>query len=108
MPPSQCRHSPERASSTLPILEIRIRRPDDLLEMQIVLPDDNETIGMTVGKGRQQNAVDDAEHGGVGANAQGESDQRHGSEAGGFSKQPQSVAQVLPKRLHGHSIIYYL
>src|ERR1700733_6655785 len=108
MPPSQRRHLLERASGALPILEIGIGRPNGLLEMQIVFPDDNEAIWLTVRKGRYYNSIDDAEHGGVGTDAEGESQDSDGREAGGFSQQPKRVTQILPERLHGHSIIYYL
>src|SRR5580704_3600568 len=101
MPPSYCRHSLELACAELPIFEIRIGRPNHLLEMQIVLPDDNETIRVGIRERRQENALDNTEHGGVGAYAEGESEHRHGGEAGGFTQQPQPIAQISPKCIHG-------
>ncbi len=52
--------------------------------------------GISVRQRLQQDAVDDAEHGGGGADAEGDGQDHRGSESRRARHQPQAVANVLP------------
>lgn len=52
------------------------------------------------GKGAEEQGIDEAEHGAVGANAQGQNDYGHGREARVLGQQPQAVLDVLPECAH--------
>ena len=52
------------------------------------VPDADEFIGIGIGQRLDQHAIHDAEHGGIGANANGEGDERDGREPGGARKTP--------------------
>ena len=60
----------------------------------------HETIRIFVGQRAQQDRVDDAKDGGVGADAEGERDDRHGREAGVLRQHAQAVSHVLKKGTH--------
>ncbi len=56
---------------------------------------DDEAVGVRVGEGVEQDSVDDGEDGGGGADAEGESENGDGGEAGIFAQHAQSVTKIL-------------
>jgi hypothetical protein len=53
------------------------------------------------GEGAEENAVDDAEDGGVRADTEGQGEDHHDGEARSFAKSSQGIAEVLDQ--HSHS-----
>ena len=62
--------------------------------------DDGKAAGISVGKGPQQNVFRHGEHRGVGADRQGQRDDRQGGEAGGDPKLANRPPRILPKNGH--------
>src|SRR6476620_4200736 len=54
---------------------------------------------MWIWQGLEQDAVHDAEHGGVGADADRQGGNRHDGESGAAAKVSQAVSHVLPKQI---------
>src|SRR6202012_4584195 len=63
------------------------------------VPDDDELLGVRVGKWTVEGGVEDAENGGSGANAESEREDYHGEEAGAFAEIAQGELKVLAKTL---------
>ena len=60
----------------------------------------NDAVGVLVGQGLQQEAVDEAENGRVGADAERQGQNRDRGEPGGPGQRPQAVAQVCEEGRH--------
>ncbi len=66
-----------------------------------VIPHDGELAAVAVGEGLQEDAVDEAEDGGGGADADGKGEDGGEGEAGGAADLAEGVAEVLCKVRHG-------
>ena len=73
---------------------------EDFLEEADALPDDDELAAVGVGEGLEEDAVDDAEDGGGGADAQGQGEDRGEREAGRLPQLPERIEQILSQVLH--------
>src|SRR5207244_7464955 len=62
-------------------------------------PDSHQTLGILIGKVSQKDGIYNAENGGVGADAEGKSENRNGGEAGFVGQHAQAEAQILPQCL---------
>src|SRR5256885_11234005 len=60
----------------------------------------DDAFGVFIRQTTQQNAVDDAEDGGAGADAQGESYHHNRGESGMLHQPPQTVSNVFDYRIH--------
>jgi hypothetical protein len=73
------------------------------------LPDDDEAAAVAVGEGLEEDAVDYAEEGGGGSDAEGEGEDGGEGEAGGFAELAEAVADVLmdawEERVHAGSLL---
>ena len=69
-------------------------------------PDHDDAVGLVVGKGSEERGVDDAEDGGVGADAEGESEDGDGGEAGVFEEETEAEDEVAPTVAHGGSFVW--
>src|SRR5579872_1619699 len=92
-------HLLKRASTVLPILEIRVRDPD-ARKAWVVLPYRDQTIWLKVRQGGQYGALHHAEHGGVGADAEGKSEHSDGRKPRRSRQHSNPIFQILPERLH--------
>src|SRR5215213_271459 len=63
----------------------------------------NDLIGVGIGQGAEQYAIDDTEDCGRGADAECECKNRDGGEAGTFCKTANAVAKIFDQCLHSHS-----
>ena len=63
----------------------------------------DEAVRIGIGERPEQDSVDEAEHRGVGADAEGEGRDRHRGEEGVAAELPQGVAQVLDEDVHAVS-----
>ena len=65
------------------------------------LGQEHQPLGLRVGQRPQQDRVDHAEDGGVGADAQGQGEDGHRREAPGLGQDPDGVFDVAPEAFHG-------
>ena len=82
------------------IFEIQPRNLMRVGVFRVVAGDNNEAVWIPNRQGRKQEGIDDAEHGGVRADAGGKSKHRDGCEAGALREHAESVADVLPQIFH--------
>jgi hypothetical protein len=75
---------------------------EELFEEADTFPDDDEAATVAVGEGLEEDAVDDAEKGGGGSDAEGEGEDGGEGEAGGLAELAKAVAQVLQDGMHRH------
>jgi hypothetical protein len=73
---------------------------EEFFEEADSLPDDDETAAVAVGEGLEEDAVDYAEEGGGGSDAEGEGEDGGEGEAGGLAELAEAVADVLQERVH--------
>jgi hypothetical protein len=71
-----------------------------LIRPRSILGEDAHHVGPVRRDRLEDQDVDDAEHGGVRADAQREHDHRDGGEAGVLREEPERVAEVLQKAVH--------
>ena len=95
-------HRLEDGVLALPFEEIAGRR--DILISSNGGADDDELVGLGIGERSQQRGVDDAEDSGVGADAEGESEDGDGCEAGIFQEQAESKAGVTQQVHHARAL----
>jgi hypothetical protein len=62
--------------------------------------DTDQLLRIGIGQRLQQDGIDDTEDGGIGADSQGEREQRHGGERGALDQPPKSVANILAEVVH--------
>src|SRR5437016_6039857 len=79
-----------KGKSRLPARHREMRRPFVALPLE-----KNKVLRIFDGKRSEYDGIDEAEDGGVSADAESESEHGDGGEAGGFAKHPQRVANVL-------------
>ena len=81
------------------------------VSQRVVLLDGDKALGIGVGKRAQQHAVDDAEDGGVGADAERESEYGDDGESRRFSQHSQRVAKIaeeILEELHAALVAAFL
>jgi hypothetical protein len=87
------------------VLEVRARNGGKGLALiAVIVPDDGEPVGIAVGHGAKQDAVDDAEDSGVRADAKRERQDGDEREAGALLEDANGKSEVLPERLHRNSL----
>ena len=88
------RHQVERAAALLPVEKIRAghRRVAELRHARVEL---HEPVGLRVRQRPQQHRVDDAEHRGIGADAERQRDDRDGGESRRLPEVPRTEGQIL-------------
>ena len=67
------------------------------------VPDADEAVGLGIGKRLEEDAFDDAENEGVGADAGGEGDEGDGGEERGEAETAEDLFELLQEGLHGRS-----
>src|SRR5258707_6366517 len=86
-----------------PVNKIRGRSRQSLkpeLKSWIAAPDQYEFSGGLIGQRAQQNGIDDAEERRVGANTQGQNEQREAGESGAPRVLTKAITNILPQRSH--------
>jgi hypothetical protein len=73
---------------------------EELFEEANFFPDDDEAAAVAVGEGLEEDAVDYAEEGGGGSDAEGQGEDGGEGEAGGLSELAKTVAEVLKDGVH--------
>jgi hypothetical protein len=73
---------------------------EEFFEEADALPYDDEAAAVAVGEGLEEDAVDYAEEGGGGSDAEGEGEDGGEGEAGGLAELTEAVANVLEERVH--------
>src|SRR6185295_9878502 len=84
---------------TLPVEEIQIR-DRHLLELRRLLVEAHEPFRLRIGQRLDQHGIDDAEDGGVDADAERQCENSNQSYYSAFEQHPRPVAQILEQRLH--------
>ena len=64
--------------------------------------DKKELLGILIGKRLEEDGVDDAENGGIGADAEGQREDGYESEAGILLQHAEREFQILKERGHSH------
>ena len=101
LPAGPSGHGLERGVLALPIEEVPAA-----VHVAITVhlgPDHDDAVGLVVGQRGQQRSVNDAEDGGVGANAEREGENGDRREAGIFPEQTQAEKEVAPAISHWFS-----
>ena len=78
---------------------------DEFFEEADALPYDDEAAAVAVGKGLEEDAVDDAEEGGGGSDAEGQGEDCGEGEAGGLAELAETVTDVLEERVHRNYLV---
>jgi hypothetical protein len=93
----------ERARLATPVLDIIggwQRHPPAIGLALADLRRRHDPIGLCVGRRLKQQRVDDAEDGGIGTDAERQSDDRNRGEAWTGGGEPRAVAQIVPESVH--------
>ena len=87
----------------LPVEEEKVRRQRELVEVEAWrrAPDVDQPVGMWIRQRLEQHAVDDAEDGGDGADAERQRERRNDQEPRLLSEAAASVTEVFEDRSHG-------
>src|SRR6185312_3337210 len=84
---------------TLPVEEVS--GGDAVVAAVDLRPNHNDAVGLVVREGREERGVDDAEDGGIGANAEREGEDGDGGEARVFEEKAKAEDEVAPAIAHG-------
>ncbi len=94
----------EQPTSLLEISELGRRDRSDRFETLDVGTDENQTFRLLVGKGLQQDSVDDTEDRRSGPNPDGEGSDGDGGNSGSRREHARAVTQVQPECPHYHDL----
>src|SRR5580692_9817685 len=86
------------------VLEVRIRKVQRKVETRRLGCEDDELLGVSYREGPPEYAIENAEDGGIGANAETEGEHGDEREAGTLQEHAKCVAQVFPESFHGVSL----
>ena len=85
-----------------------IGRADDVrlaLPRQVVLPDDDQAVGVVIGQALDEQRVDDAEDCRIGADADGQRENRDDAESRRANEQAQSEPEILKHCAHADMLL---
>jgi hypothetical protein len=92
----------QRAALFLKLRRFRVGKQNAVrATLPVDLRDGNEAARVLVRQGLEENGMDDTEDGGVRADAQGQSEEGDGGEAGIFLQHPCGKLHILPNGAHG-------
>ena len=94
-------HLVEGGALRAPVVEVRGGDGEELAKGGMSFPEGEEAAGMGVGKRLEEDAVDDSEDGGIGADAEGEREDGDGGEGRILAQAADGVAHVLHEDFEG-------